>query len=277
MRVGLALTVLVAGVLAALLVGTRWREGLLGWLAAGREPSPEASRAAGRADSEDALLEPPGQLRITLADRLPARLPAEGVPEGWALWTFAGAPSMELLRDGGRVALRLRSDRASFALYRDVVVDLDERPVLSWSWKVVQLPRDADVRDPASDDQAAQLYVIFPRWPSPRTSSDVIGYVWDSRAPVGTMLPHPRAPNVRIVVVDSGTAQLDRWVQHERNVAEDFRVLFGRRPPRVGQVALMIDSNDTQAAAEAFFGPLTFGGAGSARLESSENSIAVLR
>lgn len=277
MRVGLALAVLVGLLVVALLAGTGWREAVLGGLPGDREPSPDASRAAVHADSAEAVSESPGQLRITLADRLPARLPAEGVPEGWAVWTFAGAPSVELRRDEGRVALRLRSDRASFALYRDVVVDLDVRPVLAWSWKVVQMPRDADVRDPASDDQAAQLYVIFPRWPSPRTSSDVIGYVWDSRAPVGTTLPHPRAPNVRIVVVDSGSARLGQWVRHERNVAEDFQLLFGRRPPRVGQVALMIDSNDTQAAAEAFFGPLTFGGADSAHLESSEKSIAVLR
>ena len=41
---------------------------------------------------------------------------------------------------------------------------------------------------PASrNDQAAQVYVIFPRWPSLATS-DVIGYVWDTQAPIGTAL-----------------------------------------------------------------------------------------
>jgi hypothetical protein len=86
----------------------------------------------------------------------------------------------------------------------------------------------------------------------------VIGYVWDSRAPVGTTLTHPRAPNVRIVVLQSGSGRLDTWVREQRNVAEDYRMLFGRQPPRAGKLALMIDSNDTWSGAEAWFGDLTF-------------------
>jgi hypothetical protein len=41
-------------------------------------------------------------------------------------------------------------------------------------------------------------------------------------------------------------------------VAEDYQAAFGRQPPRVGKVALMIDSNDTRSDAEALFGDLTF-------------------
>jgi hypothetical protein len=86
----------------------------------------------------------------------------------------------------------------------------------------------------------------------------VIGYIWDSRAPVGTRLTHPRAPNVRIVVLESGPGRLEQWLREERNVAEDYQALFGRQPPRAGKVALMIDSNDTRSEAEALFGELTF-------------------
>jgi hypothetical protein len=161
------------------------------------------------------------------------------------------------VRDG-RLAARLRSERTTFAIHRDVVVELREFPYLSWSWKVTKLPVAGDVREPARDDQAAQVYVIFPRWPSPRTSSDVVGYVWDSRTPVGTRIKHPRADNVRIVVVESGAARLNQWRLYERNVAADYTAFFGRQPPRVGKVAIMVDSNDTRGEAEALFGDLTF-------------------
>jgi hypothetical protein len=152
----------------------------------------------------------------------------------------------------------LRSEGNSFALHRDLVMDLGQYPILSWSWKVSRLPVGGDVRVPELDDQAAGIYLVFPRWPSPRTSSDVIGYVWDTRAPVGTRLVHPKAPNVRIIVVESGPDRLDRWLRQQRNVAEDYRALFGRQPPRAGKLGLMIDSNDTQSGAEALFGELTF-------------------
>ena len=202
--------------------------------------------------------DPTGRLRVPISDHAPARLPASGVPAGWEKTEFSGDASVELVRDEGRTAVRLRSTRDSFALHRDVVVDVRRFPVLSWSWKVTRLPSGGDVREAGRDDQAAQVYVVFPRWPAPRTSSDVIGYVWDGRAPVGTTLTHPKAPNVRVVVLQSGPARLDTWVREQRDVAADFQALFGRVPPRVGKVALMIDSDDTRSEAEALFGDLTF-------------------
>ena len=208
-----------------------------------------------------------GRLRVPITDRDPTRLPADGVPSGWTLKEFVGEPSIELVRADGRVAVRLRSERASFAIHRDVVVQLRELPYLSWSWKVTKLPAGGDVREVGRDDQAAQLYVIFPRWPAPRTMSDVIGYVWDSRAPVGTSIHHPRADNVRIIVVESGASRLNEWRTYERNVADDYTALFGRQPPRVGKVALMIDSNDTRESAEALFGELTFSRTSQGRTE----------
>jgi hypothetical protein len=215
-----------------------------------------------------------GRLPIPIADKIPYRLPAEGVPAGWELREFAGRAALELVRGEAGVAVRLRSAQASFALYRDVIVDLRAYPILAWEWKVVKLPPAGDVRAAATDDQAAQLYVIFPRWPAPLANSEVIGYVWDSRAPVGTRLTSPKAPNVRIVVVESGSARLDAWQRQERNVGEDYAALFGRPAPRVGQVALMIDSNDTRADAEALFAGLGFS---RARGERTEKPTSMLR
>lgn len=199
-----------------------------------------------------------GRVVVPVADRVPLQLPAEGIPAGWGLKEFAGRASVELVRGEAGVVLQLRSSRASFVLYRDVVVDLKEFPLLTWSWKVVRLPAAGDVRQRATDDQAGQVYVVFPRWPSPLTNSDVVGYVWDSRAPVGTQLTNPKAANVRIIVVESGTARLGTWQRQKRNVAGDYVALFGRQPPRVGQVAVMIDSDDTRSEAEALIGELVF-------------------
>lgn len=199
-----------------------------------------------------------GRRRIPIADPMPGRLPVEGVPPSWELKEFAGRANIELIRSDIGAALHLRSDRTSFALYRDLVVDLGEFPILSWAWKVTRLPTGGDVRRAATDDQAAQVYVVFPRWPSPRTSSDVLGYVWDTTAPVGTHVVSPKAPNVHIIVVESGPAGLGAWRRQARNVAQDYQALFGRRPPRVGTLAVMIDANDTASTAEAMIGDFVF-------------------
>jgi DUF3047 family protein len=215
-----------------------------------------------------------GRIRVRVSDRTPPRLPAEGIPVGWTAKEFVGHASVELVRDEARLVLRLQSEQSSYALYRDVVVDLNEFPFLSWSWKVVRLPAAGDVRDRASDDQAAQVYLIFPRWPAPLKSSDVIGYVWDSRAPVGTQLTSTKAANVKIIVLESGRSQAETWRVEQRDVAKDYAALFGRQPPRVGQVAVMIDTNDTRGVAEALIGDLVFA---RTRAESMESPTSMLR
>src|SRR5207253_713867 len=151
------------------------------------------------------LTEAEGRIRVRVSDRPPIRLPAEGVPAGWTVKEFVGHASVELVRDEARLALRLRSEHSSFAPYRDVVVDLGEFPFLSWSWKVVRLPPDGDVRERAADDSVA---------------------------------------------------------------------VFGRQPPRVGQVAVMIDTNDTRSNAEALIGDLVFG---RTPVESMESPTSMLR
>jgi hypothetical protein len=198
-------------------------------------------------------------VRIAVAERGSGPRPAGGVPRGWDVKEFAGRAEVEVVRDD-RLAVRLHSERSSFALYRDVVIDPREKPMLTWSWKVTRLPESADGRVRATDDAAAQIYLVFPRWPDPTTSSDVIGYAWDTTAPAGARFASPKAPNVRLIVVESGPARLGTWLEYRRNVADDYLALFGREPPRVGQVALMADSNDTRSAADALFGDLLFSG-----------------
>ncbi len=199
-----------------------------------------------------------GRLLIPVADEIPSRLPADGVPRGWELKEFTGKADVELVRSEGTVALRLRSDGTSFALYRDVVVDVERAPMLSWSWKVVRLPPHGDVRQTGTDDQAAQLYVVFPRWPAPSLSSDVIGYVWDTTTPAGAFVASARAPNVKIIVVESGSARVGSWLRYQRNVHEDYVALFKTTPPRAGMVAFMIDANDTGSTAEAWMREVQF-------------------
>jgi hypothetical protein len=228
-------------------------------------PKGSVSRGAGSAARDQSL-------RVPVAERTPTQVSASGVPRGWDVKEFAGRAEVEVVRDE-RLAVRLQSERSSFALYRDVVVDPRERPLLSWSWKVTRLPVAADGRVRATDDAAAQIYLVFPRWPDPTTASDVIGYVWDTSAPAGLRFTSPKAANVRLIVVESGPARLGAWLEYERNVADDYVALFGREPPRVGKVALMIDSNDTRSSAEALIGDLVFSGPHRIRKETPTSML----
>jgi hypothetical protein len=272
LRIGatVVLGALVVAMLVLLAVSPRHRAFYLGHLGARGEvaeepPAPESSPRATRfarsrstvrvtVPTEDAQ----GRVRVPVADVVPAALPAEGVPAGWDLRELAGRSDVELLRADGRLALRLRSASSAFVLYRDVVVDPAVQPRLTWSWKVTRVPVDGDARDPARNDQAVGIYVVFPRWPSPISASEVLGYVRDSTAPVGTIVTLRQAPNVRLLVVESGRERLGEWRRHERDVAQDYLAAFGTPPRRVGKLALMSDADHTRGVGEALVADLRF-------------------
>jgi hypothetical protein len=182
---------------------------------------------------------------------------AKGAPRGWSLKVWRGRPDMRFVGERWEKALRMRSQKASVSLYRNLRVDPKIFPVLSWRWKVTKLPRGADVRDERCDDQAAGVYVSFPRFPS-FINSRLIGYVWDSSAPVGTVLKSRKNPMVHYIVVRSGGRDLGRWITECRNVLEDYRRVFGEDPPSVNGVSLMIDTDDTQSEAESYFARIEF-------------------
>ena len=262
---------LVVGVVVLLAVSPRHRAFYLGHLGGVAYPTvaPVASEATARNAARPPRVrsavrvtvptqDAEGRVRVPVADVVPWMLPAEGVPAGWDLKEFSGKPDIELVRADGRLALRLRSEASAFVLYRDVVVDPATQPRLTWSWKVTRLPSEGDARDPRRNDQAIGLYVVFPRWPAPLTTSEVLGYVWDSTAPVGTVVTLEKAPNVRLIVVDSGRAALGHWRQHDRDVVRDYVSVFGGPPGRVGKLAIMADADHTRGLGEALVADLRF-------------------
>lgn len=187
-----------------------------------------------------------------------------GVPIGWEGQGW-GRPRYEFRVEAapeagasGR-ALRMRSAGDNSTIARKIgAVDVRQHAILEWRWRVVTLPAGGDARVKATDDEAAQLYVVFPRFPS-AVRSRVIGYVWDATAPAGTIVQSPSSPMVTYVVVRSGAAELDRWITERRNVREDFRRIYGEEPDGPAEaISLGIDSNDTRSTAESYVGEIVF-------------------
>ncbi len=70
------------------------------------------------------------------------------------------------------------------------------------------------------------------------------------------MVVSPRHPGtLRVIVLQSGTAKLGRWVVERRNLIEDYRRAFGEDPPkRVEAIAIWSDSDQTGESVQAFYG-----------------------
>ena len=184
----------------------------------------------------------------------------KGIPNAWKGQNW-GSPAydMTIVEDGGKKVLHMKSKNEGSTISREVKgkVNLKDTPILEWRWKVVALPKDGNSCAKATDDQAAQLYVAWPRFPEP-VRSRIIGYVWDTTAPAGTICKSEKTGTVTYVIVRSGTAGLGSWHTERRNVREDFKKIYGEEPDNPGAVSIAIDSNDTSSSSESFIGPLVF-------------------
>jgi hypothetical protein len=164
-----------------------------------------------------------------------------------------------VVEDGGKRVLHLRSKEEGSTINKEIKgkVNLKDTPILEWSWKMASLPKGGNSCVKATDDQAGQVFVTWPRFPE-QVRSQIIGYVWDSTQPVGTTCKSEKTGMVTYIVVRSGPAEVGKWITERRNVVEDFKKIYGGNPDNPGALSVAIDSNDTRSSAESFVGPLAF-------------------
>jgi len=198
--------------------------------------------------------------RAVVEDWRTASLGHQGIPPGWRSWeTPGGRPRYDftVMEDGGHRALRLRSENEHSTIAHELSIDLASTPILTWWWKVVSFPDGADLRERATSDATGHLLVIWPRFPE-MLRSRLIAYVWEPRAPADAVFASKKTGMVTYVVLRSGPAGLGAWVEERRDVAEDYRRIYGAAPPNPPVLALSIDTNDTRAHAESLVGPIAF-------------------
>lgn len=201
------------------------------------------------------------------------------LPAGWLPLNATGSASptlYTLVDDRGTTVLRAEAKAAASALSHPVNVDPAATPWLRWRWKISTLIEQADLRTREGDDFPARLYVMFD-YPleklsfaersklrlaralfDPKLPAATLCYVWDGKAATGTIAPSAYTNRVRLIVVESGGTRVDRWVEVERNVAEDFRAAFGEDPPAVTAIAVAVDTDNTGAFATTYFGDISF-------------------
>jgi hypothetical protein len=184
-----------------------------------------------------------------------------GIPSGWTGEAFGrpAAYDFTIEQDTGRRVLHLGSRNEHSTIAKDITgkVNLKETPILEWSWKATVLPTGGDLRRIETTDMAAQLYIVWPRFPE-LLRSRIIGYVWDATTAAATIIKSQKTGTVTFVVVRSGSKDLGKWLTERRNVVEDYAKIFGESPVDPKAITISIDSNDTQSIAESFMGPILF-------------------
>jgi hypothetical protein len=207
-----------------------------------------------------------------------AAAPGASLPAPWKLTTLPRIgrhTRYSLVRDGDAVVLRADAEASMAGVAHPLKLDVRAHPVIEWRWKILNLLTKSDIATKTGDDYPARVYVLFDydirKLPfSVRAKirlarlygADVplaaLCYVWDGKAAAGTSVWSAYTDRVRMIVAESGGANLGKWVTIRRDVAADFRAAFGEDPPAISGVVLATDTDNTGESATAFYGDIRF-------------------
>jgi hypothetical protein len=202
----------------------------------------------------------------------------QAMPDGWKPLTFTKIPkhtSYEVVKDGEVTIVKAVSKASASGLIKSVVIDPKEFPIVRWRWKIDNVLKSSDVTLKEGDDFPARLYITFAYDPD-RVSfgkklkfkagqvlfGDIpiaaLNYIWDTKAPVGTIVENAYTDFAKMVVVESGTQKVGMWIDEERNIYEDYKKAFGEEPPMINGVAIMSDTDNTKEQVTAYYGDIVF-------------------
>ena len=193
-----------------------------------------------------------------IVDRFTAGVDEKGIPKGWSQEKEPGPQSkIAVGQEKDLPFVQLLSVNDGFGIKKEFSFDIRKYPYLTWRWKATRLPQRGDIRKKETDDQAGQIYVLFPRFPS-MINTRSMGYIWDTATPAGTAGTSTAYSKMKYVVLQTGTEKLGQWIAETRNVYEDYKKNFQEDPPEVGAVLLYINTQHTQSSAEIFYGDIFF-------------------
>lgn len=202
---------------------------------------------------------------------------AGGLPDGWkplVILRNKKATEYELVADEFRTVLHAHADRASSALMHEMNVDPATRPWLSWEWKISSLLKNADNTQRATEDSPVRIVLGFDgdKESLPfadqvlfETAKMVTGhdfpyatlmYIWENKAPVGTVIRSPHSGRIKMMVAASGSDGIGEWRLFMRNVVEDFEKAFGEKPGRLIGIGVLTDTDNTGETVEAWYGDI---------------------
>ena len=209
--------------------------------------------------------------------------PGGRLPGGWQPWVlsrFKRNTEYRLVRDDdGMTVMHAVADQSASGMIKDLDIDVNETPQLTWRWRVPALIRSADNTDHTRDDSPVRVIVTFDGDHSKLdfeeqaialrvkalTGRDMpyatLMYIWENQRPVGEIIESRHTSRVQMMVVESGEARSGRWLAFTRNVAEDYRRIYAEAPGRIRGIGIMTDSDNTGEKTSAYYGDIRFSAA----------------
>lgn len=174
-------------------------------------------------------------------------------------------------------AIEVVSNDSVSTLYQPAEVDIAERPILTWRWRVDEPAPATDLSIKGTDDCALAVYVGFPfdpgqasfferlkrplveSWVGDDAPGRVLRYVFCGSHERGEVVESPYLGSAGVIrVLRPADGPTGEWLEERADLAADYREAFGEEPPNPTQLAIQADTDNTHSASRAFIADLAF-------------------
>lgn len=216
---------------------------------------------------------PPATQVVAFSEALPGAAPA-----GWhsyAMRRDVKHTRYAVVRDGAHHVLHARAAASATGLRCTVLIDPAQFGQLRFSWRVRDVPDQADVAVAEHDDCPARLILAFggddARLPlrdrlffeqvelftGQRLPFATLMYVWDGgRQAIESVHRNHRTARIQYLTVESGAQRAGGWLRYQRDVVADYRRVFGEAPGPIIGVGVLTDADALKCDMEAWYGDI---------------------
>jgi len=196
---------------------------------------------------------------------------------GWSFYRLAPYKkntAYRLENYQGRTVLSANAKKSASGL----AVKLKPRPSqhlwLEWEWKATGTLDKANNLDRYADDAPLRILVAFDGDRSKLTLKDkMVGelaqimsgqempyatlmYIWSPNGELNQIKPNSHTNRIKMIAVDAGKENLGQWRKHSRDLTADYQAAYGYAPGNVIGIALLTDTDNTNAETKAFYGDI---------------------
>ncbi|MES2538743.1 MAG: DUF3047 domain-containing protein [Pseudomonadota bacterium] len=180
----------------------------------------------------------------------------------------------QLVAEHDRAILHARAVGASSGLMQHVSIDPLAQPMLNWQWRIGNIIPSADNYQRDAEDSPVRIVLGFDGDKDSLPFADQIlfdtvklltgqeipyatlMYVWENKAPVGTIIPSTRSGRIKMMVAGSGSEGIGQWHEFTRNIVADYEKAFGEKPGKLIGVGVLTDTDNTGETVDAWYGDI---------------------
>jgi hypothetical protein len=175
----------------------------------------------------------------------------------WKKVEFEGETKHTIEKEGTNLVLKAVAESSASGLGVKFEGIPAKGVTMSWRWKIDKVPPGASDNVKSTFDHTARLFVAFKtRIGPPRT----INYVWANKVAAGKTFQHPSSSRSRFIVLQSGNDKAGEWFKEKRDVAADWKQLFGDDDlPEIVGLGFMTDSDGTKSTVTGWYDDIRLG------------------